>query len=141
MEPKKSVKPKKDAALDEQIATAAASEETASEVAETVEEVAPPVAAKPKSKMTTTKNIRPDAGEVEIEQPEQARVDVSQVGRDDLVLVTMHETIDPAPRIGTFDCRHKIAHALIMRKNYRMPKHVAEVLVDAGKAEFLSVEG
>lgn len=139
MEPKKSAKPKKEAALEETVATAAASEETASEVAEAVEEVAPPV--KPKAKMTTTKNIREGAGEVEIQQPEQARVDVSQVGRDDLVLVTMHETIDPAPRIGTFDCRHKIAQALIARKNYRMPKHVAEVLVDAGKAEFLSVEG
>lgn len=79
-------------------------------------------------------------GEVDIVQPATAVVDVSDVNNKDLVIVTMHETISPAPRIGTFDCRHRLGvPELLARKPYRVPKFVAEVLVDAGKAEIISI--
>ena len=134
------------AKTEEEIEEVAPVEETeaATEASPEVEEVAVPTKAVPaaapaKRNLTTTKDV--GFGEAEISQPAVTRVDVSQVKNDDLVLVTMHETIDPAPRVGTFDCRHKLkVQALTARKNYRMPKFVAEVLVDAGKAEYLSIE-
>lgn len=68
------------------------------------------------------------------------RVDVSQAEKDDEVLVTMYETIDPAPRVGTFNIQLQLGIAkLEERKNYRLPKFVAEVLVDAKKAEYLQL--
>jgi hypothetical protein len=70
----------------------------------------------------------------------EARVDVSEVDAKDEVLITMFETIEPAPRIGTYNipALHGI-NKLVARKNYRFPKFVAEVLVDAKKAEYLQV--
>lgn len=68
------------------------------------------------------------------------RVDVSEVAIKDEVLITMYETIDPAPRIGTFNMQQLLGISkLVEKKNYRLPKYVAEVLVDAKKAEFLQV--
>lgn len=68
------------------------------------------------------------------------RVDVSQSDRNDEVLVTMYETISPAPRVGTFNIPLQLGIAkLEERKNYRLPKFVAEVLVDAKKAEYLQI--
>lgn len=68
------------------------------------------------------------------------RVDVSQSDRDDEVLITMYETISPAPRVGTFNIQLMLGLSqLEERKNYRLPKFVAEVLVDAKKAEYLQL--
>lgn len=94
-----------------------------------------PEVATPKVKVPKVKAPSATAGEAEV-----PRVDVSEVDAKDEVLVTMYETIDPAPRIGTYNIQqiHGIK-ALIARKNYRFPKYVAEVLVDAKKAEYLQV--
>lgn len=129
------VTPTAEVAVEENEAAVVTDDET-----ETTAVPAPtPIPPQKKSNITTTRNI---SGEVEIEQPEQIRVDVSGVKALDLVMITMHELIDPAPRIGTFDIRHSLGiQKLVARKNYRLPKFVAEVLVDAGKAEYLSIEG
>lgn len=73
---------------------------------------------------------------------EFTRVDVSSAKAKDIVMITMHETISPPPFIGGYNIplEMKIS-SLQERKNYRLPKYVAQVIVDAGKAEYLSVEG
>ena len=126
------LKPNKpaNAAENEDEATPVNAEASASEDSD---EDVPEVETKPKKASAPAFSAK--AGETEM-----PRVDVSQVDKNDEVVITMHETLDPAPRVGTFSIPEKLQiRALIQKKNYRLPKFVAEVIVDAGKAEYLQI--
>lgn len=121
LQPKKNASPKTDD-LDEARPLSDDSAPEATPVAEEVPDVTPAAPARSKSPVAVP------------------RVDVSQVDREEEVLVTMYETIEPAPRVGTFSIPLQLGIAKLEgRKNYRLPKFVAEVLVDAKKAEYLQV--
>lgn len=58
---------------------------------------------------------------------------------DDSVLIVVHEAIEPAPRVGDFDCAREVAPAFKPKEGpYRVPRHVALVIVDAGKGNIVS---
>jgi len=101
-----------------------------------------PLAAAPEAEEAPEVEAVPDVTPVKpaAKQAMISRVDVSQADKDDEVLVTMYETVDPAPRVGTFNIQLMLGlRKLEERKNYRLPKFVAEVLVDAKKAEYLQL--
>ena len=78
-------------------------------------------------------------------QPENrsAEIPTVEVRTDgkDFVAVTMFETIDPCPTIGSWNGVHELGvRTMDKNKSYRVPRHVADVLVDAKKATTIEIQ-
>lgn len=101
--------------------------------------------------IATDESAEATAPEIAVERPKpvapqsqgeiSTRVDVSKMESTDDVVITMHETISPAPRVGAYSVGERLGlKELKERKNYRLPLFVAQVIVDAGKGEYLQVD-
>ncbi len=114
--------------------------------------------AKPVSKTTTTQSIggnrpptvtiQPDVSapkEVEVKAaPQISQVDPPTVSAakafDDLVAVTVFEQIDPPPVVGSFNVGHELGITrMVPKQAYKLPRFVAEVIVDAKKGVIIDV--
>lgn len=73
------------------------------------------------------------AAEPEVGTVPEAVADLSG-GDDDIVKVTMFETIDPPPVVGNYHVSRELSVSrLEAKKSYRLPRFVALVIVDAQK--------
>lgn len=71
-------------------------------------------------------------------QTKQADVVTIKSAGDDLVAVTVFERIQPPPIVGTFNVGKELGLTeLEPKKGYKLPRRVAEVLVDAKKAAII----
>lgn len=80
----------------------------------------------PQVTVTVEKGAKEIAAESGIQAPERVEVKDAQKWN----VIHMLTTLDPAPRIGIFDCNRQFSGKMLKDKRYKVPEDVADILVE-----------
>lgn len=79
-----------------------------------------------------------EEGQIEEGVEEVSAEEVAAEAASDLVKIVAHQTINPAPTVGTVNLVRDFGiEKLVERETYNIPRCVAEVLVDRRKASIV----